>query len=486
MKNVSKNIFLNAMACPTLGWMVRSDVVETPPLTAGERFRSEQGMEVGRRARELFPGGRFIPPGDMVIAAERTAAVLRDASVATVFEAAFLDDGFSARADILERDDAQWHLIEVKSAVTDREEFVDDMTYTLAVMRHCGVQVSRVSLMLVSRDYRLGMPDEDLFAVVDHTEDVAGRAAELEPLWRGIEESTRAPERPEPRLILDCRRCGAFPECLGKGVDNHIFDFPRLSRRRFDELDALGIESIDDVPAGIGLSEYQERVRDCVTSGQPYVADGLGAELAAVVWPAHYLDFETVMTAIPLYPGVGPYQQVVTQFSVHRCSDVGAVIEHREYLADPATDCRRELAERLLDDLGTAGSIVVYSGFERAVINGLSALFPDLAERLLRLTDRLVDLEAIIRRGYYHPDFRGSTSIKRTLPVLVPDMSYEGLDIADGESAAAAFARMAQGHDPDEMTTRGRLLEYCEQDTMAMVRLHAALAAEAAERAEQR
>ena len=90
------------------------------------------------------------------------------------------------------------------------------------------------------------------------------------------------------------------------------------------------------------------------------------------------------------------------------------------------------------------------------------------------MIDRIVDLEAIIRKHFYHPDFHGSTSIKKTLPVLVPDMSYDGLEIANGDTAMSAFALMAQGHYDDEKmeTIRRNLLDYCRQDTLAMVKLH--------------
>ncbi|MCK5327465.1 MAG: DUF2779 domain-containing protein, partial [Candidatus Latescibacteria bacterium] len=125
-------------------------------------------------------------------------------------------------------------------------------------------------------------------------------------------------------------------------------------------------------------------------------------------------------------------------------------------------------------DLGEKGSIIAYSPFEKTIINKLSEHFPELSPDLLALIDRIVDLEAILRKHFYHPDFHGSTSIKKTLPVLVPDMSYDGLEIANGDTAMSAFALMAQGHygDGEIDTIRKNLLDYCRQDTLAMVRLH--------------
>ncbi len=440
-------------------------------LTLGERFRIEQGLEVGRRARSLCPDGKLTSL-NFGAALEETKKALADKSVPFIFEGAFLIDNFAARADVLERVDEGWHLVEVKSATNDREEFIDDMAYTAMVVGRCGLDIGRVSLLLVSRDYRLGMPDEKLFVEIDHTDEVLTRVEELKPLWQEIDEITRAPEKPAPCLIYECRQCELFGECLGKDIENHVFNLPRLNKAKFDELAALGISRIEDIPDGFSLTEHQARVVDCVRRNEPFIGEGLRDELSAVIWPAYYLDFETVMTAIPLYADIAPYTQIPTQYSIHKCSEVGLIDSHFEYLADPSRDCWEELARKLISSLGENGSIIAYSNFERAIINGLARLLPDLAERLLSLTDRIVDLEAIVRKYYYHRGFCGSTSIKRVQPVLIPEVPYEELDIANGDSASAAFAYMALGKDPDPETTRKNLLEYCKLDTLAMVKLH--------------
>jgi hypothetical protein len=181
------------------------------------------------------------------------------------------------------------------------------------------------------------------------------------------------------------------------------------------------------------------------------------------------------MTAIPLYSDIAPYTQLPTQYSVHKSSGIGSAIEHREYLADPSKDCRRELAERLIDDLENEGSIIVYSSFEKTTISQLKRDFPDLAERLDALAERLYDLEVIFKNHFCHPGFHGRTSIKVTLPTLVPGLSYSDLEIAEGDSASAAFAYLALGRysEGDETEDiRNKLLRYCERDTLAMVKLH--------------
>ena len=79
--------------------------------------------------------------------------------------------------------------------------------------------------------------------------------------------------------------------------------------------------------------------------------------------------------------------------------------------------------------------------------------------------------------SYYHPRFGGSFSIKRVLPALVPELGYDDLAIADGQTAAVRYACMLASTDHQERrNTFADLRAYCARDTLAMVRLRKALA----------
>lgn len=482
MKNVSKNVFLNTIICPSLGWLLRSgepiEQLSEESLSLGDRFRIEQGAEIGDRARGLYPDSALVSEESVYAAAEQTLNLMRDSGVSVLLEATFLVDEYVTKADILKRKKGGWELIEVKSSVNDRPEFLDDLAYTSMVINRAGYSILAASLMLISRDYRLGMGDEELFVEIEHTDDVLLRAEILKAYWDQIRNETARPMMPEPELQLQCRKCPVLFVCLAKDIENHVLEIPRLSQKKFDSLKQLGIVRIEDIPPIFELTPYQAIVRNCVVTQEPWVSKQLKRELDTITWPAFYLDFETVMTAIPLYPDIAPYTQIPTQYSIHKCSDVGKILTHREFLCDPKKDSRRELAENLIRDLETTGSIITYSNFEKVTVNGLSRLYPDLSDSLDPLVDRMVDLGAIIRQDFYHPDFHGSTSVKVILPVLVSEMSYDDLEISDGDSASAAFAYLALGRYESEAeigAVKRNLLEYCARDSMAMVRLHECL-----------
>jgi hypothetical protein len=89
---ITKSMFLNALACPTLAWFRRN----LPPahLSAGEELRILEGKQLGERARRQFPGGVLIDDADLVAAAEKTEALMADQSIAVIFEATFLAEPY--------------------------------------------------------------------------------------------------------------------------------------------------------------------------------------------------------------------------------------------------------------------------------------------------------------------------------------------------------------------------------------------------------
>ena len=338
-------------------------------------------------------------------------------------------------------------------------------------------KVRKCSLMLISKDYRLGMSDDELFLTEDVTEQVFERVDEFETQWDEVKQILNDSKTPDPHLSWACKGCELFPDCVGKGIDNHVFDLPRLSHTKFCQVMDLGALTIRDIPEDFELTPLQSIVRESIICNKPFVNGQLKADLDSISFPAYYLDFETFSSAIPVYPNTAPYAQIPIQYSLHRCSELGKIIGHWEYLADPAKNCLRELAERLIQDCGKKGTVFQYTQFERQIINGLIEHFPDLKKKLEMIISRLVDLCRLIRDNYYDPGFHGSFSIKKVLPVMVPNLSYEQLEISDGQDASATFALMIKGkYGKEEMgEKRKEMLQYCRMDTLAMVRVHGEL-----------
>jgi len=166
---------------------------------------------------------------------------------------------------------------------------------------------------------------------------------------------------------------------------------------------------------------------------------------------------------------------MVFQYSLHILREEGAELEHFEYLAETLEDPSIVLATKLCTDIGNEGSVIVWNkSFEMSRNKEMAELVPEHATALLNINDRVYDLMEIFRKQLYvHPDFRGSCSIKKVMPVIVPTLSYKDLVIQEGGTASLTWYRMlTDGRSIKEKAeTCDHLRKYCELDTLAMVEI---------------
>ena len=478
-QTISKRDWLNAQERLGMAWYEMRAGYGAP--SEGELFRIDQGQEVHRLARQLYRDGTLVEKSNGTEPAAITRDLCANGETKTLFEATVQAGRFVARADILTRDSSGWHVLEVKFSFSDSNnlaDYIDDLAYTVMIFRRLGLQVPKTSLVMLSRNFRFNDPIDRLFVPLDKTAEVNERATEFDGQADQVAGVLFDQTQPAPKLVSACRDCSAYTgQCLGLGLDHTVLEIPSLHHTRLKRLSKDGVIDVYQLPSDLKLNDRQQRAVAAMMSGKVIVEPGLRAALGTLHWPCHYLDFETAATVLPLYPGHGCHRQTVTQFSIHHRDGIDSAPTHSEYLADSAKDCERELAEALINSLGERGSVLMYSDFEKKRITALCDQFPDLAQSLQAILDRLRDFEKVIQENVYHPEFRGSFSLKKVLPALVPELSYAGLDIRDGDAAIARFARMAKGETTgrDAETTRRKLLEYCKVDTLALLRLHEVL-----------
>jgi hypothetical protein len=447
----------------------------------------DQGREVGVEARKAFPGG-VLAEADYQhtrVALEETARLMANPQVPAIYEAALEHDGVLVRVDVLERQPRnRWRLVEVKSST----QVKDYHRYDVAIQRHvangAGLKIASACLMHLNREYiydgRRYQPDK-LFVLEDlmaETNSITGEVVGLLAEQRRVLQKDEPPRVEAGGQCTDPLTCEFFDQCHGPVPTGHISELPRLTQRKLEALQALGVDMIQDIPESFELTPIQRRVYGCARSGRPWFGPELRDALSTIRYPLHFMDFETFYPALPRYKGMWPYCHIPFQWSVHVREKPGAKVRHHEFLAEDETDPRFRFLGTLLEVLGTTGSIVVYNRqFEVERLKDLARWLPEHAKQIASVQARLWDLLPVVRDNVYHPEFRGSFSIKSTLPALVPQMTYEGMEVAEGAEAGIAWETLVRGQlSPNEKTRlRAALLTYCGQDTEAMVRVCDAL-----------
>lgn len=266
--------------------------------------------------------------------------------------------------------------------------------------------------------------------------------------------------------------CPFIDYCRGEETEYPLRYLPYISRQLIDALTAEGIEDIRDIPEGRLTNEKQKWVRRVTIAGEPELRPE-ATEVGEYGYPRYYLDFETIQFAVPIWEGTGPYKPLPFQWSCH-IELASGEFQHEEYLDTSGNAPMRTCAESLIEAIGKEGPIFAYGSYEKRVLNDLANRYPDLAEELQKLMERLEDLLSIVRKTYYHPDMRGSWSIKKVLPTIAPHLGYGSLgDVQDGSAAGTTYLQIinsATDAAERERLTR-ELLAYCKHDTLGMVEL---------------
>ncbi len=120
------------------------------------------------------------------------------------------------------------------------------------------------------------------------------------------------------------------------------------------------------------------------------------------------------------------------------------------------------------------GDVLAYNKtFEVTRLNELAKDFPEYSGEIEKLISRIKDLMIPFQKKYYYaPEMKGSYSIKVVLPALVPDLSYDDLEINEGGLASIAYESLQSETDLMVIAEiKQQLLEYCKLDTHGMVRI---------------
>ena len=287
-----------------------------------------------------------------------------------------------------------------------------------------------------------------------------------------------------------------------------------------------GYYKLDDVPLDWLKNKKHLIQRDCYDNGTEYVdQEKMTYWFDQLEYPIYHFDFEGFPCPLPRFKGESPYRQSVFEFSLHIEREPGVcdkekdnfIFLNEEYFDDE----RKALAKAIVDhfeyneDGSLKGTMLAqFTSYEKGRLEELAALYPEYSAKLLAIRDKSADLLHLLRNNemyermyekkygkeeyekmkremkkgkstgienvdifnYYHKDLSGGYSIKKTLPVLVPSLTYKGMDVGNGVQAYIAYINYDSAQ-PTFNTLRTKadrreaLKRYCQQDTWAMVEI---------------
>jgi len=271
------------------------------------------------------------------------------------------------------------------------------------------------------------------------------------------------------------------------------------------ELVNQGYYKFDDVPEGWLTNPNHILQRKYYESGTEYVdKEKMRYWFGQLEYPIYHFDFETFPCPLPRFRKETPYRQSVFEFSLHIERAPGVCDKYKDNFIFLNENCdddeREELVKAIIDHFefnedGTLkGTMLAQNtNFERDRLKELAVVYPKFTNKLQAIRNKSADLIDLLKTkenfykdafgevraktiNYYHADLSGSYSIKKTLPVLVPALTYKGMDVGNGVQAYITYLN----YDSPEPTfgimktkseRQDALRTYCQQDTWAMVEI---------------
>ena len=476
---ISKTKLLHYLQCPKRLWLeqyspelVDEGAIDQAPIATG--------LVVGAKAREVYGrnGGHLVKHNRGLRAAvAETESLLEAGGNEPIFEATFAHDGLTVLIDVLDRSGEAPRIVEVKSSTRVKDHFLNDCAIQAWTLGQLGLQPAGTSVALINDAFEYAGDGnyEGLFREVDLTPELGTEIAAVPDAIAATRATLESLDEPVRDIGAHCttpHACPFLDHCMPAQGE---FPITGLGGRK-EPLYALileGYRDIRELGADQIAGDAQERIWRQTVAGEAYVSTELEGIVAGLAYPRHFLDFETIAFAIPIWSGTRPYQALPFQWSCH-IDDGSGSVRHEEFLDTSGEPPMRQIAEALVAKLDKSGPIIVYTSYERQVLTGLADRFPDLAPAIGALIERLVDLHPIAKQHYYHPEMRGSWSLKAILPTIGAGIDYADLDeIRNGEAAQSAYLEaIHEETTPDRHEAlRQALLAYCRLDTLALVRL---------------
>ncbi len=463
---LSKTSYLSYLRCPQEFWLeMNQPLFVSQPYSLEYEHLRQQGYAVQQLARKL---GRFQSQDGLVFD----------------FERPFQTADLYARCDIIVSDTSTGiiDIYETKSSASVKEEHYDDVAFQKLVAERNGFTVGRCYVITMNGEYiRHGDVDpEQLFVVTDVTASINDRMkATAQQVKNAIAYLKTVPV---PSLVDYCVKnkleCNFIKIHFPHLPEYTVFDIAFLNNDKRRDMLSRGIVAITDVPEDFPLSAKQRIQVEAAKTGATIIDHkAIAKRIESWEYPLHFLDYETFAYAIPQFEGVRPFQQMCFQYSLHTIDEPGDEPRHNYFLSHGNDDPPHAMAAHLKETMsGGIGTVFVWhEAFEKPRNTEMAAMFPEFASFFEEVNARTVDLMKVFSDNLYiHPDFKGRSSIKKVLPVLVPALSYANLEIGDGLTASISWYRAVKWNniDPD---TRQKIFEdmetYCEQDTLAMVKI---------------
>ncbi len=493
---ITKTDFILYTKCPSSFWLKfnKPDIFEKYKGELDDFLKKliREGYEIEKYAKELFSDIYSYDVCEIESFdndEESTKKALKDKRK-IIYQGFFQTKDLSARIDFLELlEDGTYCLYEAKLSTevkrSQKTNHIKDLAFQTYVLKSCGLEISKVKIVHTNKNFTLlknEKIDPSLFLQV---EDVTNEV--FTSLYKTENEINSAIKLLKIKDI-DKNPCNCFRKTRSNHCDtynyfneplqsNSIYNFRMLSEKKLNLLLENGIEKMDLLNPNdiedLNLSSINNKQLLASKLNKPFIdLENIKKFLSNIKFPIYFLDYEAIQYAVPRVVQTKPFEAIPFQFSLH-ILDKNGNLKHKEFLSEKL-ELPYNFVLKLKDCIDEAGTFISWNAsYENTMNKNIIIKFPEFQTFLNDVIKNTLDLEIVFKNYYIDSKFNGYTSIKKVLPIMCPELSYEDLEIQDGTMALYGYEKFLQEKDKEKKEQiKKDLLEYCKLDTYAMVGIY--------------
>ena len=474
---LSKTSFLKSVQCTKAFFLYKNHYVLKDPLPKEKQAVFNRGHQVGTLAQSLFPGGVDVSPTHISKfndAVQKTKELIEQGQK-IIYEAAFVFDGVLLALDILVNENDKWFAYEVKSSLKISAAYVMDAALQHYVISNC-------------------LPLEDFYLVTMNSQYVLQDALDVHALFKIKSVKTDAEKNAEfikyhiqqaknilakdtlPKVDIGEKcftpyQCDFYGTCWKHEPTNNIFEFSGISKKQAQIWFEQGFKTVYYIPEEELKGNTKLMVQSYKNHTEIIDKPALQQFFKKIKYPISFFDAEMFAPAVPIYKGTTPFEAMPFLFSWHGMATDNAIPQHTFYYQEENKYAGKALLDFLIGEAEKVNTILVFDTAQE--LKALSAVvkhFPEYKKTIDLLKNKFVDFSDVFTKlWYYHPQTKGSMSLKKIYESVFSKSIFDDLAIKSGLLASYKYDEYLKETDlfkKDEL--KNNLIEYCKTDTQAM------------------
>ncbi len=305
---LSKSTFIRSLQCEKALFLYKYHYDQRDVIPQSRQAIFRRGTNIGILAQKLFPGGVDASPpkyNEYQTSVETTAKLIKE-GVKIIYEAAFCYNDVYAAIDILVNENGVWKAYEVKSSTSISDTYLMDASLQYHVIKNSGIDLKDISIVIINNQYTRSGDVEfhKLFKSVSVIKEAIKNENKIKKGIKRAFDVLNLQAIPEKNIGEHCSTpytCDFMGSCWKNVPKPSVFDLTGMhlhKKFKFYNEGKIKPEQLNpDELSEVQRVQLRGIIEQTIQLNKPEIKNFLHK----AKYPLLFMDFETMMPAVPLW-----------------------------------------------------------------------------------------------------------------------------------------------------------------------------------------